>query len=225
MNEFMLYAPKPYHINVWLSVLEFAYSIIHLPDWADGEANRGASFGGAVLTAITDEDNGFALDTFDWLAYDSDDDAYVFQDYVKRILDLFGQRYAEHGIVCYEHDASDAEKAKAVTSGLWLLCGALNNTYARYAPLLKEYGDKINDLMGQVKVGATASARFNDTPQNGGDFSADTYTTNITQTQSETASDQDTPVARLDEIRRLWRNVQKEWVDEIGRVTIEGDNL
>ena len=49
------------------------------------------------------------------------------------------------------------------------------------------------------KISASSKTLFNDTPQNGGDFTTDNHTTNATQVTSE--SDVGTPIARLKEIR------------------------
>lgn len=221
MNDYIFHPHKILDKQICLSVLEFGYSVIHLPDWAGGEMARQSKLAGAIKTAITDADLGMPLDTFPW--WDSVNTDY--KNEVAPVLNIFGQRYAHHYIVFYDDGATDAEKAKAVEGALWVICGALTDTYERYAPILKAYKDKEASLMAKVAVTSTGVARFNDTPQNGGLYDDDSHTTNITQSSGTTESDNGTPMARLEEVRRYWRNIQKEWVDELGRITIEGDNL
>ena len=60
---------------------------------------------------------------------------------------------------------------------------------------------------------ASTKTRFNDTPQAGGDFTADGYTTNATL--SETHQDAATPMARLKEINDGLRNLYQKWADEL----------
>ena len=221
MNDYICYPPKLYDPEECLTLLEFGYSIIHLPGWASGEMARTSKLAGAIKTAITTVGNAFPLDTFVWWDSVNSD----FKAEVAPVLNYLGQRYALHYIVFFHPSASDTEKAEATKNALWVLLNALTNTYARYKPVLDAYKEKEATLLAAIKVTSTGSARFNDTPQNGGDYSDDEHTTNITQSVGSTESDSTTPALRLAEIRRYWRNIQKEWVDELGRVTIEGDNL
>ena len=220
MNDFLLCPPKRYKALVWLSVNEFAYSVIHLPGWASGEANREALLSGAIKTAISGFDST-TLDSFPW--YDRQNAA--FKNYVAAVLDQFGQRYREHFLVSYDADASDAEKADAVEKALWVLLGCLAATYDRYAPILASFDEKKASLTGRISSASGATSRFNDTPQDGGLYADDSHTTNVTQTEATSETDAQTPAMRLEEIRRYWRNVMREWVDEIGKITLEGDNL
>ena len=221
MNNYIAYVPKLYDAQYCLNVLEFGYSIIHLPDWAGGEMARQSKLAGAVKTALLDVDNGFDLTTFPWWDSVNTD----FKAEVAPVINIFGQRYALHYIVYYDYNATDAEKAQAVMGALWVLLGALSSTYEKYYPILKAYKDKEAALLAKVGITSSAVSRFNDTPQNTGLYDDDSHTTNITQSSGTTESDNVTPVLRLEEIRRYWRNIQNEWIDEIGRITCEGDNL
>lgn len=221
MNDYLKFPPKTYDADVFLTIGEVAYSFLHLPDWASGTALRQTKFAGAMKTALTEVALAMPLDTFPW--WDSVNADYKAE--VAPVLNMFGQRFFEQYITAYPIDATDPEKANAVMGALWLLCGVLTNTYNRYIPLLTAFKAKETDLLAKIAVTSSAVARFNDTPQDGGMYDDDDHTTNITQSEATSESDNSTPALRLDEIRRLWRNIQKEWVDEIGRVTIEGGNL
>lgn len=221
MNDYNKYPPKTYDADVCLTIGEVAYSFLHLPAWASGTALWQTKFAGAMKTALTEVALAMPLDTFPW--WDSVNADYKAE--VAPVLNIFGQRYHDHFITSYPIDATDAEKADAVLGALKLLCGVLNNTYVRYIPMLTAFKAKETDLLAKIAVTSSAVARFNDTPQDGGMYDDDDHTTNITQSNATSESDNVTPVMRLDEIRRMWRNIQKEWVDEIGRVTIEGGNL
>lgn len=94
----------------------------------------------------------------------------------------------------------------------WLTkyCAIFNRTYARYKKLIGDYETAKATLMDDISQSTTT--RFNDTPQNGGDFSSDSYTTNYTK--SETKTPLTTKMARLEEIRIGWDNLYKTWADE-----------
>lgn len=76
-------------------------------------------------------------------------------------------------------------------------CAIFNRTYNKYKTLIDNYTSAKDSLMNDISQSTTT--RFNDTPQNGGDFSSDSYTTNYTK--SETTTPVSTKMARLEEIR------------------------
>lgn len=111
------------------------------------------------------------------------------------------------------------------THALVNLVNKADMTYREYTPILKAYKEREATLMAQISSTSTASSRFNDTPQNGGSWEDDSHTTNITQMSNTSASDGNTPIRRLEEVRRLWRSVFDEWVDELATILVEGANL
>lgn len=103
-----------------------------------------------------------------------------------------------------------------------LYCVRLRSTFDRYKKMLDLYDAEKSKLLDGVK--ASNTVRFNDTPQNGGDFSVDSYTSTYTKTETET--DLTTVMARLDEIERLYKDVYKNWASEFRDLffsTPEGD--
>lgn len=91
-------------------------------------------------------------------------------------------------------------------------------TSERYLTLLGFYSTYKDNLMGQIS--STNKVKFNDTPQNGGDFDNDGHLTNITTT--EMSSDMLPLINRLDEIQKLYRNTIKEWADEFEGLFMKG---
>ena len=90
---------------------------------------------------------------------------------------------------------------------LWMI---LKGTYGKYAPLIGVYKDQEAKLMADIKT--TGISRYNDTPQDGGDWSSDQHTTNIST--SESTSTGATIAVRLAEIRAMWENLYSEWASE-----------
>lgn len=88
------------------------------------------------------------------------------------------------------------------------------STKDKYNALLGLYEANASKLMDQLKTKSTA--RFNDTPQNGGDYSADPYTTNITQSTIET--DNEDVMSRLIKIQDNYRDLLRDWTDEFVRL-------
>lgn len=93
----------------------------------------------------------------------------------------------------------------------------MSQTYERYATLLDFYAAKKSQLLDKVE----SLTRFNDTPQDTGEFSDDEHTTHITSTKN----DYDTLMARLDEVDRKYRNLLKDWSNEFECLFIHEESL
>ena len=76
----------------------------------------------------------------------------------------------------------------------------------KYSLLIQNLNNNKQKLLDDVK--SSSIARFNDTPQNSGDFSDDQHTSNITKTES--SSNVGTMMARLNEIED---NIKQLYID------------
>lgn len=94
------------------------------------------------------------------------------------------------------------------------------STKDKYIEMLSYYSASKTHLMKEIESSSETTSRFNDTPQDGGDYSDDTHTTNITQSSSIGKSERDTPIERLDSIAKLYEDQMDRWIAEIGRVFI-----
>ena len=95
-----------------------------------------------------------------------------------------------------------------------------NRTQSKYIKLITLYEAEANNLMQDIKT--LSINRYNDTPQNSGDFSDDSHTSTINK--HETSTPLVTKMARLEEIRRYWRDIYEEWAKEFRGIFIEGVN-
>ena len=96
-------------------------------------------------------------------------------------------------------------------------------TFYKYLPIIKAYKAKESNLLDKLASQSQTVSRFNDTPQDGGDFSDDEHTTNITGVTNETASDYETPINRLKEIRDKYENLYNAWAVEFDILFTKGD--
>lgn len=95
-----------------------------------------------------------------------------------------------------------------------------NRTQSKYIKLITLYEAEANNLMQDVKT--LSINRYNDTPQNSGDYSDDLHTTTINK--HETSTPLVTKMARLEEIRRYWKDIYEEWAKEFRGIFIGGVN-
>lgn len=114
-------------------------------------------------------------------------------------------------------DPDSTEIGKAWKSIVGAIYTWWMDSKAHYIPLIKMYQAQANSLMKQVE--SSSLSKYNDTPQDGGNFSDDNHTTNSTRTVNST--DAGTPIQRLEEIRQLINTIYLDWAKEFGRFIIE----
>ena len=88
-----------------------------------------------------------------------------------------------------------------------------NGTAPRFIPLLKQFKANENDPIGKISSTTSGTTRFNDTPQDSGDFADDDHTTNITQTEATTETDTGSIMERLDSLYSNWRSILEDWTN------------
>lgn len=98
-------------------------------------------------------------------------------------------------------------------------CSLVQRTSPYYETLLKTYDDNKNNLLNQVKSLTNSLNKFNDTPQIAGDVESDSFTTNLTKSSIEVSSDINTLMSRINEIQIHYRNLLKDWINELMKLT------
>lgn len=117
---------------------------------------------------------------------------------------------------CGEEKPTDQEVVNESLDYFGRIYKWLHETKDRYIYLIKAYKDQEAKLLNQISSKSTT--KFNDTPQDGGDFDTDNHLTNITAI--ETSADVATPIARLKEVKDNLRNLYSEWSNEFNRFII-----
>ena len=89
----------------------------------------------------------------------------------------------------------------------------LNSSFPYFSKLIDLYTAQEANLLSQVKSTSHGVNKVNDLPQT--EFvSTDDHLTSLADQQNDSASDFDTPMARLDEVRRKLDNTYQRWADE-----------
>lgn len=138
----------------------------------------------------------------------------IFKQLMRMIYSMFyySEIYRKPLEYPYYQDAEapdSSERKEIFRTFVWMF----NQTAPRYIPLLKQYDAHASDPIGKITSTSTGKTRFNDTPQDGGDFDDDEHTSHITQTEATTESDTGSVVERLDALYKNWREILKDWVN------------
>lgn len=100
--------------------------------------------------------------------------------------------------------------------------GMFNLTAPRYIPLLESYKANESSPIAKIKSSTTGVNRFNDTPQDEGDFANDPHTSNISQNNVEVETDSGSVASRLDELYKNWRSILRDWTNEFRCLFYDG---
>lgn len=101
----------------------------------------------------------------------------------------------------------------------------LNNTIARYIPMLQQNEYASTDPVTPVSSVTKGKTRFNDTPQEGGDYNNDPHATNVSESESEIKVDSGSLVSRLSEMFKDFRSIMLDWSNEFNKCFLEEEQL
>lgn len=133
-------------------------------------------------------------------------------EYKDILASLLISRFQNNWIIY--SDISDIPSQKKIDSFCIKLKYIYDTTKERYNKLLALYKSQESKLLDKLE--STSTTRFNDTPQNAGDFSAEEYTTNYTEVSNTATPDE--MIKRLNNIYDLYHDLLADWVNEYRRL-------
>ena len=142
--------------------------------------------------------------------------------YLVDLLNNVYSRFEKHYIYWGKNETLSAQDRYEIALKI---ANIIMNTYDKYAQVYKYYKDKENSLMSMIESESTGAIRYNDTPQNGGDFNNDAHTTNYTGSKTVNKTEGDTPINRLVEIKNKLSSILFEWSNEFDRIMLEEGNI
>lgn len=101
----------------------------------------------------------------------------------------------------------------------------INLTAPKYIPLFNAFKSKSDDPIGKVESITSGTARYNDTPQDEGDFADDEHTTNISQTETTQQVDAGSIMTRLAELYKDFKSIILEWANEFDKIFLREEQL
>ena len=119
------------------------------------------------------------------------------------------------------HTLAQADFIKAINS----LLNVLDLTLTRYIPLLQQNEIYSDDPVGRIGSSTSNVNRFNDTPQNDGEFEDNSHNTNVSKSMSETSMDSGSIMARLDEMFKNFKSIILEWSNEFNQLFLKEEQL
>ena len=146
----------------------------------------------------------------------------VLKDNLEDLLNLVYSRYLHHYIYWKGEETLSEDDFNEIALKL---ANVIMITYPKYSPLVGFYKAQESSLMSKIASVSNSKIGFNDTPQNGGLFDDDSHRSNVTESETTNETAGDTPINRLDEIRRKLTSIMLEWSNEFDRIFLEEGNV
>ena len=134
-------------------------------------------------------------------------------------------KYWESYLLPPGKEETDAERGKVWRRFFDRFIQLLAATYWKYIPIIKAFKTKEAGLLARLESTTESITRFNDTPQEGGDFADEDHATTATTGEITTGSDYETPINRLREIREKWENIYNAWAMDFDILFTKGGSL
>ena len=141
------------------------------------------------------------------------------KDVIDALMTIVYQRHSEHFVYwkqmpcneTYNLSVGDFEKY------IRTLLNIIELTTPKYLPLLQDQEYYSYAPTSPLKSKTTGRTRFNDTPQNMGDWNDEEHATNVSKSVNESEVDSGSIVARLNEAFKDWRSIILEWANEFNQ--------
>ena len=124
--------------------------------------------------------------------------------------DYIWPRFYQEAIIYVYSDEDESFVEKFCRTKVGQIMAWWQSSSEKYSMLIQNLNNNKAKLLDDVR--SYSSSRFNDTPQNSGDFSDDQHTSNITTTTS--SSNAGTMMARLNEIEDNIKQLYIDWSNE-----------
>lgn len=140
---------------------------------------------------------------------ETDESQICFRDYI-------WPRFYQEAVIYTDLDENEDFLEKFCRTKVGQIFAWLKSSSEKYVLLIKNLEANKSKLLDDVK--SASISRFNDTPQNSGDFSDDNHTSTVTKT--ENSSNVGTMMARLNEIEDNIKQLYIDWSNEFRKFII-----
>ena len=128
----------------------------------------------------------------------------TYKDHIALITDEEWKRENNQEVIDFWHEFY----------GIW------NRTHKYYEKMISLLKDNETKLLAQISSTTESDNRFNNTPDQSGDYSGLDYATTINKNKITTSSDAGTILERLEEVRRRYTDYYEKWSREFGKLFI-----
>lgn len=168
----------------------------------------------AFINRVLEKANYDTLDMSDLIS-----NKYLTEVWTKYIYPAFYNQYVCSYDKVYRYlETSDEDQSAATVFADYLgpIISWMQSSTQKFSLIIANQEANKNNLLSQIK--ASSTTKFNDTPQNKGEFSDDNHTSTITSVES--GVDGGTLMSRLNEIENNLKRLYKDWASEFRQFII-----
>ena len=164
------------------------------------------------------ENCGWTLPSQYWTVPKYEDERGWFSNHIQRCWQHYIWPKFYDKAICYTDDdeIADNESYKVFANFVGPIISWMHASDHKFSLLIDNQEANRDKLLGQIK--SSSVSRFNDTPQNQGEFEDNSHNTNVTKT--ENATDGTTLLARLNEIENNLKRLYEDWSNEFRKFII-----
>lgn len=151
----------------------------------------------------------------------------LINDIVNALMGIVYNRHAYDFIAYKDVDLDGDEEidAEIFIKAFTSLINVLNNTLPRYCPLLQQNEIYSTDPIAPIGSRTTGRTRFNDTPQDEGEYNDEEHASNVSKSISETEVDSGSIMERLNEMFKNFRSIILEWSNEFNQIFLKEEQI
>ena len=149
------------------------------------------------------------------------------KDVIDALMTIVYQRHSEDFVYWVEMDADHDYSLDVGYFSTYVktLLNIIELTTPKYLPLLQDQEYYSYAPTSPLKSKTTGRTRFNDTPQNMGEWNDEEHATNVSKSVNESEVDSGSIVARLDEAFKNWRSIILEWANEFNQAFLKEEQV
>lgn len=141
---------------------------------------------------------------------------------INKLWQIVASRYIDE--ICFITD-EESYNDQDVSNWAIKVINLIVLTQNKYLYLLDVYTAQQSHLLDRVQATNSNILRFNDTPQNVGDYEDNSHNSTVTRSETISESDTMTLMQRLKEITDNYQNLLQKWSDEFERCFIDNANI
>lgn len=145
---------------------------------------------------------------------------------INALMGIVYNRHSKDFISWIEPTGDDGEDMNlAMYEALEKLINVIDLTIPRYAVLLKQNEIYSFDPVAPIGSVSTGRTRFNDTPQDEGEYNDEEHASNVSKSISETQVDSGSIMSRLEELFKNFKPIILDWSNEFNSLFLKEEQL
>lgn len=145
---------------------------------------------------------------------------------INALMGIVYNRHAEDYIACVnQSDDENEDLNKAMYKALSKLINVIDLTIPKYVPILQQNEIYSTNPVAPAESESSGETRFNDTPQNIGEYGDVDHTTNISNSRSSSVADTGSVMERLSELFKNFKSIILEWSNEFNQCFIKEEQI